>query len=159
MCDIIKNSGKEQTFHGESVAREHVNDKSCRFLDLIVGDITEKTLLVAAVAGVTYGPNLAQIRSEREWLLREKVEKEGTPFDPVMEYACQTMWKSINSTTAKETTIVEEKVTTTEGSMTNRIMFTRVMVAGEKGMNTQPQQPSQNSNGHDRQYHGVSQDA
>jgi hypothetical protein len=69
------------------------------------------------------------------------------------------MQKSINSTTVKETAIVEEKVATAEGSMTNRIMFTRVMVTGEKGMNTQPQQPSQNSNGHGRQYHGVSQAA
>ena len=31
--------------------------------------------------------------------------------------------------------------------MTNRIMFTDVMVAGERRMNTQLQQPSQNSNG------------
>jgi hypothetical protein len=31
--------------------------------------------------------------------------------------------------------------------MTNRIMFTDVMVAGEKRMNTQLQQPSQKSNG------------
>jgi hypothetical protein len=26
MCDILKNSGKEQTFYGESVAREHTNN-------------------------------------------------------------------------------------------------------------------------------------
>jgi hypothetical protein len=40
-------------------------------------------------------------------------------------------------TTVKENTIVEEKVATAEGSMTNRIMFTDVMVTGEKRMNTQ----------------------
>ena len=44
-----------------------------------------------------------------------------------------------NSTTAKETAIVEEQVATAEGSMTIRIMFTEVMVAGEKKMNPQPQ--------------------
>ena len=51
------------------------------------------------------------------------------------------------SKTAKENAIVEEKVATAEGSMTNRIMFTEVMVPGEKRMNIRPQQPSQNSNG------------
>ena len=30
MCVIIKNSGKEQTFHGESVAREHANNAGRR---------------------------------------------------------------------------------------------------------------------------------
>jgi hypothetical protein len=62
-----------------------------------------------------------------------------------MEYACQ-MMQMRNSTTAKPA-IVEDKVATAESSMTNRIMFTEVMVAGEERMNTQPQQPSQNSNG------------
>ena len=42
---------------------------------------------------------------------------------------------------------VEDKVATAEDSMTNRIMFVEVMVAGEKRMNTQPQQSSQNING------------
>jgi hypothetical protein len=60
------------------------------------------------------------------------------------------MMQKRNSTMAKPA-IVEEKVATAESSMTNRIMFTEVMVAGEERMNTQPQQasqqPSQNSNG------------
>ena len=43
------------------------------------------------------------------------------------------------STTATKNTIVEEKVVTSEGSVTNRIMFTEVMVTGEKRMNTQLQ--------------------
>ena len=47
----------------------------------------------------------------------------------------------------KETGIVEEKVDPPEVSMTNRIMFTEVVVTGEKRMNTQPHQSSQNSNG------------
>ena len=63
-----------------------------------------------------------------------------------MTYTCQMMQRRI-STTAKENAIVEEKVATTESSMTNRIMFTEVMVVGEKRMNTQPQQTFQNSNG------------
>ena len=67
-------------------------------------------------------------------------------FERAMQYACQMMQKRIYSTTVKETAIVEEEVATAEGSMTNRIMFTEVMVAPEKRMNTQPQQPSQNSN-------------
>jgi hypothetical protein len=67
-------------------------------------------------------------------------------FERAMTYACQMMHRRI-STTAKENAIVEEKVATAEGSMTNRIMFTDVIVAGEKRMNTQLQQPSQNSNG------------
>ncbi len=51
------------------------------------------------------------------------------------------------STTAKETAIVEEKVTTTEGSMTDRIIFTEVMGAGEQRMNTQPvERPVSNDN-------------
>jgi hypothetical protein len=64
----------------------------------------------------------------------------------VTKYACQLIQKSI-STTTKETAIVEDKVATAEGSMTNRIMFTKVMGTGEKRMNTQPHQSSQNSNG------------
>ncbi len=38
MCGILKNSGKEQTFHGESVAREHGKDIGLRFFDLIGGN-------------------------------------------------------------------------------------------------------------------------
>ena len=66
-------------------------------------------------------------------------------FERVMTYTCRMMQRRI-ATTAKENTIVEEKITTTEDSMTNRIMFTEVMVSGEKRMNTQLQQASQNSN-------------
>ena len=51
-----------------------------------------------------------------------------------MEYACQMKQKSIYSTTAKEPAIVEEKVATAEGSMTNRIMFTEVMVVEQQAM-------------------------
>jgi hypothetical protein len=72
------------------------------------------------------------------------------------------MMKRKISTTAKENAIVEEKVPTAEGSMTIRIMFTEVMGTVQKRINTQPQQPSQNSNGQkdEGQYmqeHGVSQ--
>jgi hypothetical protein len=41
MCGIIKNSGKEQTFHHESV--ERANDTGHRFFDLLEVDIAEKT--------------------------------------------------------------------------------------------------------------------
>ena len=51
-----------------------------------------------------------------------------------MEYTCQMSQKRIYSTTTKETTIVEEKVTNAEGSMTNRIMFTEVMVVEQQAM-------------------------
>jgi len=44
------------------------------------------------------------------------------------------MQKNIYSTTAKETGIVEEKVTNDRGSMTNRIMFTEVMVVEQQDM-------------------------
>ena len=87
MCDIIKNSGKEQTFHDESV--ERANDTGHRFFDLIEVDIAEKTLRTAAVAGViTYAPNPAQLRSERK---RERQKKEDTEFERAMKYACQIM--------------------------------------------------------------------
>jgi hypothetical protein len=95
---------------------------------------------------IYYGLNLEQIRSGRERFLREQTDKEDTEFESAMTYACQMMQKRIYSTMVKETTIVEEEVATAEGSMTNRIMFTEVMVTGEKMMNTKPQQPSQNSN-------------
>ena len=49
-----------------------------------------------------------------------------------MKYACQ-MMQMRNSTTEKPA-IVEEKVATAEGSMTNRIMFTEVTVAEEQDM-------------------------
>jgi hypothetical protein len=94
MCGVIKNSGKEQTFHGERVAREHGKDTGRRFYDLMEADIAEKTLLAAAVAGVNYyGPNIAQISRERERLLREQAEKEVTAFERAMTYACQMMQK------------------------------------------------------------------
>ena len=83
---------------------------------------------------------------ECERLLREEAEKEDMEFERAMTYGCQMMQRRI-STTEKENAIVEEKVVTTQVSMTNRIMLTEVMVAGEKRMSTQPQQPSQNSNG------------
>ena len=44
MCDIIKNSGKEQTFHGESVGREHTNNTGRRFFDLFEVDVAKKSL-------------------------------------------------------------------------------------------------------------------
>jgi hypothetical protein len=59
-------------------------------------------------------------------------EKEDMQFELAMKYACQ-MMQMRNSTTAKPT-IVEEKVTTAESSMTIRIMFTEVMVAEEQDM-------------------------
>ena len=136
MRGVIKDSGKEQTFHGESVAREHGKDTSRRFYDLSEVYTAEKILRAAAAVGVTYnGPNLAQINRERERLLREQAEKENEEmrFERAMKYACQMMQKRI-STTAKETAIVEEKVATAEGSMTNRIMFTEVMVAEGQDM-------------------------
>jgi len=87
--------------------------------------LAEKLLRAATAAGVTYnGPTPAQISRERERLLREQAEKEDSEFMRAMEYACQMMQKR-NSTTAKPA-IVEEKVATAEGSMTNRIMFTGV---------------------------------
>ena len=96
MRGIIKNSGKEQTFHSESVAHEHANNAGRRSFDLIEVDIAERSLRACAAAGIKrYGPDLAHIRSEREI-----------------------------STTPRENAIVEEKVATAEGSMTNRIMFT-----------------------------------
>ncbi len=92
--------------------------------------ITAKSLRVAVVVGVRRnGPDLASIRSERERLLREWAEKEDMQFESAMTYACQMMQRRI-MTTAKENTIVEEKVATAEGSMTNRIMLTEVMVEG-----------------------------
>ncbi len=125
MCGILKNSGKEQTFHGESVAREHGKDRGRRFFDLIEVDIAEKSLRVTITVGINfYGPNLVNISRERERLLMEQVEKEkeDMQFELVMKYACQ-MMQMRNSTTAKPG-IVEEKVATAESSMTNRIMFT-----------------------------------
>ena len=97
-----------------------------RFFDLIEVDIAERSLRVCAAAGIKrYGPDLAHIRSERERLLREQAENENEDmqFERAMEYACQMMQRRI-STTAKENAIVEEKVATAEGSMTNRIMLT-----------------------------------
>ena len=139
MRGILKNSGKEQTFHSESVAREHANNAGRRFFDLIEVDIAEKSLRACATAGIKrYGPDLAHIRRERERLLREQAEKEDMQFERAMTYACQMMQRRI-STTAKENAIVEEKVATAEGGMTNRMMFTEVMVAGEERMNTQLQ--------------------
>ena len=89
----------------------------------------------AAAAGVTYhGPTPAEIRSKRDRLLREQAEKEDAEFVLAMEYACQMKQTSIYSTTAKEPAIVEEKVTNAEGSMTNRIMFTEVMVFEQQAM-------------------------
>ena len=41
MCGILKNSGKEQTFHGEIF--ERTNDTGRRFFDLIEVFIAEKT--------------------------------------------------------------------------------------------------------------------
>ena len=126
MRGVIKNSGKEQTFHSESVAREHANNAGRRFFDLIEVDIAEKSLRACAALGIKrYGPDLAHIRSERERLLREQAENENEDmqFERAMEYACQMMQRRI-STTAKENAIVEEKVATAEGSMTNRIMLT-----------------------------------
>ncbi len=77
MRGILENSGKEPTFHGECVAREHGKDTGRRFFDLIEVDIAEKTLRAAAVAGINYyGPNLAKISRERERLLMEQAEKE-----------------------------------------------------------------------------------
>ena len=35
MCVIIKNSGNQQTFHGESFGRECANNEGHRFFDLI----------------------------------------------------------------------------------------------------------------------------
>ena len=87
MRGILKNSGKEQTFYGESVAREHANNAGRRFFDLIEVDIAEKSLRACTAAGIkTYGPNLAQLRSERERLLREQTEKEDIQFQNVMTY-------------------------------------------------------------------------
>ena len=147
MRGILKNSGKEQTFHSESVAREHANNAGRRFFDLIEVDIAERSLRACAALGIKrYGPDLAHIRSERERLLREQAEKEDMQFEHAMTYACQMMQRRI-STTAKENAIVEGKVATAEGGMTNRIMFTDVMVAGERRMTAQLQQPSQKSNG------------
>ena len=69
MCVIIKNSGQEQTFHGESVAREHVNNTGHRFFELFEVDISEKSLRSATVAGIKrYGPDLVHLKSERERL-------------------------------------------------------------------------------------------
>ncbi len=133
MRDILKNSGKEQTFHGESVAREHGKVVGRRFFDLIEVDIAEKSLRAAIVVGINYnGPNLANISREHERLLMEQAEKEkeDMQFELAMKHACQ-MMQMRNSTTAKPA-IVEEKVATAEGSMTNRIMFTEVMVAEEE---------------------------
>ena len=124
MRDTLKNSGKEQTFHSESVAREHSNNTGRRFFDLIEVDIAERSLRACAALGIKrYGPDLAHIRSERERLLREQAEMEDMQFEHAMTYACQMMQRRI-STTAKENAIVEEKVATAEGSMTNRIMLT-----------------------------------
>ena len=52
-----------------------------------------------------------------------------------------------NIDNGKRNAIVEQKAATGKGSMINRVMFTEVMVTGEKKMNTQLQQSSQNSNG------------
>ena len=72
MRGIIKNSGKKQTSHSESVAREHANNAGRRFFDLIEVDIAEKSLRAVTAAGIIrYGPDLAHIRSERKRLLRE----------------------------------------------------------------------------------------
>jgi hypothetical protein len=102
MRGILKNSGKEQTFHSESVAREHANNAGRRFFDLIEVDIAEKSLRACDAAGIKrYGPDLAHIRSERERLLREQAEKEDMQFERAMTYACQMMQRRI-STTAKE---------------------------------------------------------
>ncbi len=135
MRGILKNSGKEQTFHGESVARKYGKDIGRRFFDLIKVDIAEKSLRTAIVVGINYyGPNLANISRERERLLMEQAEKEkeDMQFELAMKYACQ-MLQMRNSTTAKPA-IVEEKVATAESSMTIRIMFTEVMVAEEQDM-------------------------
>jgi hypothetical protein len=95
--------------------------------------LAEKLLRAATAAGVTYnGPTPAQISRERERLLREQAETEDAEFLLVMEYACRMMQKR-NSTMAKPA-IVEEKVATAESSMTNRIMFTEVMVAEKQDM-------------------------
>ena len=101
-------------------------------------DVAEKSLRAAAVAGViAYGPSCTT--QERAQTASEGAgRKRGFRI-----YACNEIRMSNdakeNSTTAKETAIVEEKVATAEGSMTIRIMFTEVMVAGEKKMNPQPQ--------------------
>ena len=50
MRGIIKNSGKEQTFHDESVACERANNTGRRFFDLIEVDIEEKSLRTATAA-------------------------------------------------------------------------------------------------------------
>ena len=71
--DILQNSGKEQTFYGESVAREHANNAGRRFFDLLEVDIAEKSLRACTAAGIKrYGPDLAHIRSERERILSAK---------------------------------------------------------------------------------------
>ena len=75
MPGIIKNSGKERTFHGKSVAREHANNAGHRFFDLTEVDIAEKSLRAATAAGIKRcGPDLAHLKSERERLLREQTE-------------------------------------------------------------------------------------
>ena len=72
MRGIIKNSGKELTFNGESVAREHTNYAGRRFFDLIEVDIVEESFRASTTAGIIrYGPDLAHLKSERERLLRE----------------------------------------------------------------------------------------
>ena len=103
MAGIIKNSGKEQTFHCESVAREHTNNAGRRFFDLIEMDIAEKFLRETTASRIIrYGPDLAHIRTERERLLREQTEKEDIQFERAMTYACQMIQRRI-SETAKET--------------------------------------------------------
>jgi hypothetical protein len=92
--------------------------------------LAEILLGAATTDGVTYcGPTPLQISREHERLLRDQTEKEESELMCVMEYACQ-MMQMRNSTTPKPV-IVEEKVTTAEGSMTNRIMFTEVMMVEE----------------------------
>ena len=66
MCGILKNSGKEQTFHGENVVREYANNAGRRFFDLFEVDNTERSLRACTAADIkTYGPNLAQLKRVR----------------------------------------------------------------------------------------------
>ena len=48
-----------------------------------------------------------------------------------MTYACQMMHRRI-STTAKENAVVEEKVAIVEDGMTNRMMFTEVILTNSQ---------------------------
>ena len=97
MRGILKNSGKEQTFHSESVALEHANNAGRRFFDLIEADIAERSLRACAALGMKrYGPDLAHLKSERERLLREQAGKEDMQFEHAMTYACQMMQRRIS---------------------------------------------------------------